>query len=407
MVPRAAVYALVDQAAISAGNFLLIAVGAWMLPLSEQSKLVYVYTAYIATVLFNASAFFSAAPTMRVESSDPIGYARLLFRIQIASAVLFATCLTLLFIAAADRVGWAPNKLEMSWMWGFLVLQQLVDFHRRSTYVFGDVGHAALMSGALFMLRIGALWLLSPHRAVDFFAVLAVSTLPGVIAAFSGVRRGRGAPKESRSGVLSRHIELARWNAINAPLQWMGMHLPILLAGLLAGPAAAAIVASVRSVSTAANVFLELMETYVPALMAVRAQHQGTEGVRAVAARLYTGGGVLWSVAAIAILMFGEWLLSVLLGETYAQYWVVLLLLWVGNGFYFIGRVYGVRQRIMRRTSVELAGSLGGLAVLIGSWPLMSIFGVTGVALVMVAIQFGCTITQFAYARGMISNNNA
>ncbi len=41
---------LIDQCAVSGGNFLTIALGAAFLPIDEQGRLVYVYTAYIALV---------------------------------------------------------------------------------------------------------------------------------------------------------------------------------------------------------------------------------------------------------------------------------------------------------------------------------------------------------------------
>lgn len=405
MRAKSGIWALGDQAAVSAGNFLLIAFGAWMLELPEQTKLVYAYTVYIATVLFNAAAIFSPAPLLRYEVTDAAMYRRVLWRLQTGAALAMVVLFLLSFLIAGPRLGWVPSGSEVFWVFAFLMLQQLADFNRRADYVFGEVRLAASLSALMLVLRVGMLLVLTPGTSEVFFVVLAVSALPGAVWALT---RGRGeSGTVHEPGLVRRHLRLARWNVLNAPLQWMGLHLPILLSGMLAGTGAAAILASVRSVSTAANVFLELMETYVPARMAAHARRDGQRAIRAAAFNLYVMGGIIWCVAAAAIFLFGESLLALLLGRTYAPYWPILLLLWAGNGLYFIGRVYGVGQRVMRRTSVELIGSIGGLFALIATLPLMSLYGVTGAAFVVVVVQVGCVMAQLTYARRFAGSDGA
>jgi O-antigen/teichoic acid export membrane protein len=134
--------------------------------------------------------------------------------------------------------------------------------------------------------------------------------------------------------------------------------------------------------------------------MAARARRDGGQGIRTAAARLYVLGGLVWAAAALVILAFGESLLALLLGPAYAPYWSTLLLLWIGNGVYFVGRVYGVGERVSQRTSVELLGSLGGLLVLVAALPLIPAYGVVGAALLLILVQVGCVVSQVAYARG-------
>lgn len=358
MSSRQGVWALCDQAAVSAANFLVIALGAWMLELTEQTQLVYVYTAYIALVLFNASALFSAAPMLRHEVEEPTAYQNFLLRMQVAVALCGSVMFILLFAMLGARFGWQPDSIEMLWMGGFLLLQQLADFNRRADYVFGDVRRAGIFSVLMLLLRVGGLLFLRPDTATVFYAVLTCSALPGAISTIARGWIGRDSAHEP--DLFRRHLRLARWSVLNAPLQWVGLHLPIYLAGMLVSANAAAILASVRSVSAAVNVFLELIETYVPAWMASRARHEGSKGVMAVATSLYIRGGIVWVIAALAILLFGETLLELLLGPVYAEYWPILFILWVGNGLYFAGRIYGVQHRVSRRTSVELVGSMGG-----------------------------------------------
>ena len=395
-----AFWALCDQASVSAANFLAIALGAWMLELGEQSKLVYGYTFYFALVLFNASALFSAAPVLRYEVSDAAAYKRLLLRAQCLIAVAGAVIALVVFMWLGAALDWVPDAIEMGCILLFLGLQQLADFNRRADYVFGEIKGAALISVLGLALRLGLLLPLQPQDAATFYLIFAISAIPG---AYLAIRRGWGVPGSGDDAhVLRRHMRLARWNMLHAPLQWMGLHSPVFLVGALAGGGAAAILASVRSVGTVANVLLELMETYVPNWMASRARQQGPAGMRSVVLKLYALGGVLWLAAAIAIVTIGESILALLLGRGYAEYWPILLLLWVGNGLYFLGRVYGVKHRVSRWTSVELAGSAGGLAVLLVSLPLMSLYGALGGACAIVLVQLGSMLTQLAYARRFV-----
>lgn len=395
--PRRVFWAVCDQAAVSAANFLTIAIGAWMLALPEQSKLVYVYSAYFALVLLNASALFSAAPMLRQEVADAGAYRQQLLRAQGWIAVGGAGVLSAVFAMAGAGLGWIPTLPEMVWMYVFLVLQQLADFNRRADYVFREISGAGLLSILMLVLRVGMLLLVRPENAETFYLLLALSAVPGAIAALA---RGRGVFRSGdEADVFRRHIRLARWNVMHAPLQWAGLHLPIFLVGALAGGGAAAILASVRSVSTAANVLLELMETYVPSWMA--SQKEGA-GARMATLRLYALGGGLWLAATVAIVVFGEELLALLLGPAYAAYWPMLLLLWVGNGLYFIGRVYGVRYRVAHWTSVELAGSLGGVFTLLACLPLMSWYGALGAAWALVLVQLGSVLSQRVYVRRFV-----
>lgn len=390
-------WAVCDQAAVSATNFLTIAMGAWLLPLPEQAKLVYVYTAYIALVLLNAAALFSAAPIMRYKIDNTPAYHRQLLRAQIGIAVVGGLLIAAVFVAVGGVLGWTPNLPEIAGLLLFFVLQQLTDFARRAEYIFGHTGLAAAMSVLTFGLRSGAMLLLRPADAGTIFFLLALSALPGAMAAFA---RNRAA---SRSGnekeILRQHVEIARWNMASAPLRWCGLHLPVFLVGTLSGAGSAAILASVRSVSTVVNVFLELLESYVPSWMAARAHRGGSSGLRDVAARLYALGLGGWLATFLVILFFGESILALTLGPAYGQYRNLLIFLWIGNGLFFWGRLAAVHHRVGGRPSVELAGAVGGLPSLLVGIPLILAYGPLGGALALLLVQSSSVAGQLFFIR--------
>lgn len=389
--------ALTDQSAVSATNFLTIAIGAWMLALDEQSKLVYVYTAYYALVLFNASAIFSVAPMLRQDVADANAYRWKLLYTQIIIAVFGTVAFVQFFAHSGDWLGWVIAAPEMIWIFCFLAFQQLADFNRRACYVFGNIESASLLSILMLATRVALLLVVRPDDSTTFIMLLSISAIPGAVAAFA--RKLPVRHPHADTEVISRHFRLAKWNMLYAPLQWVCLHFPIFMVGALSGNWAAAVLASVRSVSTIANVLLELMETYVPNWMVARMKSPEGEGAQNLTAGIYKLGAGVWLSVAIVIAIFGEKILAVVLGSSYSEYWDILLLLWVGNGLYFIGRVHGVRHRIARRTSVELAGAAGGVFMLILTIPLFWSYGVYGGAWSIVVVQIGIVIIQHTYVR--------
>jgi O-antigen/teichoic acid export membrane protein len=396
------VWAICDQSAVSAANFLTIALGAWMLPLPEQAKLVYVYSAYMALVLFNAAALFSAAPTLRHEVPDIRKYQQQLLCAQVLIALGGSILAALLLWVLGRWLDWVPNALELLGGAGFLITQQMADFNRRSRYVFGRIESGVLYSTMLLLLRVGLLLMVRPDNAGLFYLILLLSSVPGAWAAFGGERNAIDSSTDKDIG--RRHRRLSSWNVATAPMIWVGQHLPIFLAGALVGGGAAAILASVRSVSTVANVLLELLETYVPSRLAASLHRDGAPGFKSVMRRLYLLGAGVWLLGLIVILFYGKEILGLALGPAYMEHAQILVLFWVGNGLYFIGRSTGVRYRMVRRPVVEFVGSVVGVLVMLACVPLMVWYGVYGVAWALVLVRLSAAGVQLLYGRYLLGS---
>lgn len=392
---RSFAHALGDQGAVSAGNFLAIALGAHFLPLDEQAKLVYAFGIYYGLVILNTAAFFGSALQVR---GDPVAwpdYERMLLRGQALSAFALAILVPGSLWVAGDLIGWRISPNEALLFGVFLLLQQFADFYRRSGYVFGRTGASVLSSQAVFWIRILGILIIRPDAFTGFLWIFVLSALAGSMGLLLGTRQSRASQPEGHTQLYA-HVHLSKWNLVNAPLLWVGLHLPLFMIGALANKEAAAIVGSIRGLTTFMNVFLELLETYIPLWMVRRAAAEGRLS-RRPALRLLEIGLVVWVFGLFGLWVAGEQLLFLMLGEAYVSYSIVLLIIWAANGLYFVGKVIALHFRTAHDTFAQVIGSLGGIAALATAVPLITHEGVTGGAWSFFVVQTGLVSALLVY----------
>lgn len=382
------ILSLVDQCAVSGGNFLTIALGAALLPIGEQGKLISIFTAYIALVLFNVSAFFSAANIVhgKVDSSDR--YRHVLLSAQMASALLASAAVLIGLMAFQGALQWRISASEMVFLSGFLVFQQFADFYRRSGYVFDLIGGAALQSVLLYGARIAAILYFRPETISGFLAAMALPALPPVLygAARFLLDRGKPVGAEGDRDIARFHLSMSKWNIYGAPLRWAGLHLPILLVGTLHSLEAAAILGTLRAITTFANVLLELLETFVPAWLSAKRQ-QGRQALLGGSLALLGIGALIWVAGMVAMVLMGETAIRHMLGAEYAAYTPILYVIWAGNGIYFVGRTVGLHYRMQQNSRLEFLGLAMGACALLLSAPLIPLYGAWGGAWSLVVVQ--------------------
>lgn len=380
---------------MSAGNFLIIALGARFLPVAGQAELVYLYAAYVGLVFLNIAAVFAVAPVVRNEAASLPGYRRELFRLQAVLAVGMAILVMLFFELAGDWLDWTISVPEALALLVFLIVQQFADFYRRAGYVFDHVPASAAMSLAGLLLRVGVLLALRPSTVGEFVLVLGLTALPGCLAEFSLQWRGRN--QRQQAGLLREHLRLCRWSMANAPSLWGNKNMPIYMTAALASKEAAAVLGSVRAIANFINVLLELLDTKVPAWLAQKVRDSGQQVLRYSSLRLLFLGGVIWLGGLLGMLAFGEQAVALILGETYRPYAFILPIAWTANGLFFAGRVVGLHYRMAKDSFAEFVGSLGGAAALVLCVPVVAGFGVWGGAWAFVAAQLGVALTLVIY----------
>ncbi len=270
----------------------------------------------------------------------------------------------------------------------FWISQQLSDFHRRAGYVFDTVKRAARQSIWIYGARIMLLLAYRPDTVAGFMVVMLLPGLPINVAGLLDSLRDRPAPAapETRSILMRLHFRLAKWNMGSAPLRWIGLHFPIMLVGALHSLESAAILGSIRAVTTFANIFFELLETIVPAWLSSKLK-SGPAALKSGSTALFWAGALLWLLGALLIWIGGEWLIRQILGPAYAGETLILDILWLGNGLYFAGRVVTLHHRMNKNTRLEFLSLTAGVAGFLLSVPLIGTHGALGGACCLMITQ--------------------
>lgn len=390
---------------VSAGNFLTIAMGANYLSVFDQGKLVYLYTIYIALVLLNTAVFFSSANILRQEFRADLQYQYELTKYQSASALLTVTCLLIAGVLMQKGIGLDLSLKEWILVCIFLFLQQITDFYRRSGYVFEKIQQSAISSAVAYGLRISGIALFQPSDLTEFLFIIIIASSP---IALLMMKNFLSAKKHTINAILSSdqlrktHLRISKWTIFNAPLKWIGLHLPIILAGSLHSIEAAAIIGSVRSITTFANVLLEQLETFIPAWLASSATHSH-KLLKKRSIYLLIAGAIIWVSGLILIGLLGEITLLYLLGPTYAKHSNLLYVIWFANGLYFAGRVISLHYRSMKNSKLEFYGSLAGTLALTFTIPTISKYGADGAAWSLVIVQAVSLLGLIGYRHQLVS----
>jgi hypothetical protein len=156
--------------------------------------------------------------------------------------------------------------------------------------------------------------------------------------------------------------------------------LPIYIAGGVLGVASAGVFLTIRSVTNAANVGLEIIENYFAARLA-REYVSDPERYRKTLAELVIIVLLAWLVGLFLLHAFDERILAVVSSGRYTGFGGMLLAFWVANFAIFIFRIQAVHLRTTGRHVYIPMGYAVGAIVLVSSFALVfSVAGLQGLA---------------------------
>ncbi len=389
---------LADQALVSGGNFLTIAICAHALPLAEQGKFTYVFASYMALLLLNVAGIFQGA-AVRAPARDS-SYQIALARLQLLQAILLSLLIGAAWFGAGGIFGWHATATEVALLFAFLVLQQMADFWRRGAYIFSGTRQAVYASALLYPIRIVALLILQPETVSQVLMVLALSAFVPAIPALVKAGRRKSAGSPSWVGAIKEHLVYSRLFIAGAPLGWLWSYIPIFMLGTIQGKEQAALLASIRGISNLANVLMEQIETKVVADWARIKHGDGSHVMEEAAARILKLGLAFWLSGLVVTVVFGREIVNLVLGNLYAPYWQLLVIGWLGYGVYFLARVYGIKHRALGSNQVEFFGGLSGVIfALAGGYVLIPAFSAAGAAWTYVIIAAGMMASQMLFLR--------
>ena len=382
-----------DQALVSGGNFLTIAICAHTLPLSEQGKFTYVFASYMALLLLNVAGIFQGA-AVRAPAQDS-SYRISMARLQLLQATLLSLLISTMWFGFGNVFSWQATATEAGLLFVFLILQQLADFDRRSAYIFSETRRALSSSALLYPLRIIGLLVIRPETVSQVLTVLIVSAIIPAAITICTSAKNRHEAAQSWMVAIKDHLKYSRLFIAGAPLGWLWAYIPVFLLGILHGKEQAALLASIRGISNVANVMMEQIETKVVADWARVHHGSGTHAMKSAVTRLLKIGMVFWLSGMTIVVVLGREIVTLVLGSLYAPHWTLLVIGWGGYGVYFLARVSGIKHRTLGANHVEFIGNLSGvLAALLAGFVLIFPFKATGAAWVYVIIAVVMLISQ-------------
>lgn len=384
---------------MSGGGFLTISISAHILGLNEQGKLAYVLTAYMVAVLMNVAALFYAAPNMASNAANAKIYQKFLELGQFALALSISSLAAGILWVIGARIGWEITWFDVALIWLFLFTQQLADYTRRASYIFQSARQALIASAVTYGSRIIALLLIRPS-SVDAVLIICIvaSTVSAGMMIFSHIRSSK-ADYGGLGNLAKSHMQLSSWAIMRALLGWACFFLPVFILGFYSSAETAGILVSIRSIGSAANVLLELLETVVPVWLVAVATRHGGEKLESSTSMLLIIGMCLWMVGLILMMVFGKWGVRLILGQNFVPYVPILIVTWIANGVHYISRIEGLKWRAKNNPKVEFFGAVGGFLALCVSLPLISNYGLLGTAWTFVIVSMGILVGQHIFLK--------
>jgi len=377
---------LIDQALVSGGNFLTIAICAHVLSLSEQGKFTYIFASYIALLLLNVAGIFQGA-AVRAPTQDQVAYKTTLARLQSLQALIFAALVSGIWLGAGDLFGWQPTHQEAWLLCIFLILQQLADFDRRAAYIFSGTKRAILSSFILYPARIIGFFAIQPDTISEVLVILLLTAF--IPATATIITASRSIRQNIRIWVnaMREHLSYSQLFIAGTPLVWLWAYIPVFMLGMMYGKEQVALLGSIRGISNMANVLMEQIETKVAADWGRMHYGKGAPALEKAVLRLLKIGIIFWLLNLAAILLYGREIVKFLLGSLYAPHWNLLLIGWVGYGLYFFARISGIKHRTLGANQIEFIGNLSAVAAsFAASFALIPAWGATGASAVYVVV---------------------
>ena len=388
---------LVDQFFVSSGNFLLITLCANFFDLYEQGKLAYIFSSYILTVILNISIFFYAIPIVKSRSSDNKKYRTVLRWAQIFTSIFISALIVGIFNSFNEYFVWDISFEESSYIFIYLFIQQIVDFHRREGYVLTSLRDSIMSSASSNLIRIGLIILVKPNEISEVLVLLIISCIPSALIFFKGLNKINKLTIFSAKEKISDHLKIIKISTINAPLGWALFYLPVFIIGFVYSPKFSAVVISLRSLLGFINVLLEILETYIPEKLSEIFSKYGKKSLNKLSMIIALIGTLVWLVIFLVLYFFSDDIVFHILGESYLEYSNILIIFWAGYLIHFFSRVIGLKWRVQKAPITELIATLGGFIVLLISIPLIIYYGIFGLALVYLLVPFGMILSKFTY----------
>jgi hypothetical protein len=290
-------------------------------------------------------------------------------------------------------------NLDHDWLlaigvFAYIVLNGLADFVRRALYL-QDKPKFAFRLGAINtcarILFLGFAFLTAFNLTYYLWAwsLGALPTLIYFIKTFP-ISFNRFDFKGYRN-----HLKRGMYGLINQGLGWTNSYLPFYYLALVVGVKEAAIFGSIRSLVSFMNIFFEQFDTIYPKLMMDSISQKSFTMVN----RIHLSFLAIWLLFFLLFVMCGRDILNYVLGSTYESNASILILSWVGGGFYYMSRSLSIYRRVKEEFHAEVFGNISAFVAMLVTLYLINVYGLDGAAWVGVLPPLATFIGLISYQR--------
>jgi hypothetical protein len=157
----------------------------------------------------------------------------------------------------------------------------------------------------------------------------------------------------------------------------------------------AAIFGSIRSLVSFMNIFFEQFDTIYPRLMIDSIKQKSFTMVN----RMHLGFLAIWLFILLLFVMYGRDILNYILGSAYESHAWILILSWVGGGFYYMSRSLSIYRRVKEEFHAEVFGNISAFVAMLVTLYLINVYGLDGAAWVGVLPPLATFIGLISYQR--------
>lgn len=385
---RSFLYSTLDQVNVSLTSFLWVILGARLLLPHDQTIVLSVFFFYVLLIILSYGLNFSHAYHLKPDALHRFMKLITQFYLPILclSGLLFASAL---FVMSLDH-----NWLLAIGLFAFIVLNGLADFVRRTLYL-QDKPKFAFCLGAINtcarILCVGFAFL-TAFNLTSYIWAWSLGALPSLI---YYIKTFPISFKRFNFKGYRNHLRKGKYGLINQGLGWTNSYLPFYYLVLVVGVKEAAIFGSIRSLVSFMNIFFEQFDTIYPRLM----MHSIKEKSFTMVNRMHMSFLVLWLLILFVFITFGEYLLGMVLGAAYQDHVWILILSWVGGGFYYMSRSISIYRRVKEEFHTEVFGNVCAFIAMGVTLYLIQVYGFPGAAWVGVLPPLATFLGIVAYQR--------
>jgi O-antigen/teichoic acid export membrane protein len=403
-------WALADQAVISGANFFTGILLARQFGIAGFGQFSLLWLIIVFVQSFQHAAI--VAPMLSIGPKLPAGKAGSYYSVVIFHQLVFACFSTAIVVAGLYIADWAYsswNLAETIWPVGAAVLiSQLQEFIRRYYFTIGQP-HISFATDAL---RYGVqlallLWLLFAFGGrvglAEVYWAIAGAAAVGSLAAASSL--GAFQRPDDWREVTARHWHFSKWLLGSTVLMLASGNIFLAFAGAIIGASAVGVLRAAQNVMAGTHVLFLGLDNFLP-VRAASAYAQG--GIHQLVGFLRTAFVVI-TLATVAfaslVCVFSDPLMEFVYGPEFAGYGWVLIGFAVGYVLVACRNVIPVGLLTLERTfSLVLARGVAVAFSLISAYPLITMFGLSGVLVGLIMAEVILVVIPYAALKRLVAD---